>query len=353
MHEVVIVGAGVASLGAAWLLARQGVEVTILEREVAGAGASTAAAGMLAPTAEVRWEEEELLAIGRQSMELWPNFVAELEAASGINVDYRTEGTLVVALDRDDLEVINRLNTYHQELKLDVRRLSSEALREMEPGISPTTPGGLFIPGDHQVDTGLLLQALVEAFKRAGGILREGVNVEKIEFKPVGFEVLTSAGPLSCKKLIVAPGAWLRQIDGLSGDDRPHVRPVKGQMLAIGLGEPPLCTHVIRAPDVYLAPKSAGQIVVGATMEEKGFDASMTAGGVFELLRGTWETLPAMYDQPLIDTWCGFRPVSLANFPIVRAGSHPGLFLSAGHGRNGILLTPWTAKTLTALVTSV
>lgn len=352
MQEIVVVGAGVASLGAAWLLARQGVEVTILERGVAGCGASTAAAGMLAPTAEVRWEEEELLKIGRESMELWPNFAAELEAASGINIDYRTEGTLVVALDRDDLEVIDRLHTYHQELKLDVRRLGSDALRELEPGISPTTPGGLFIPGDHQVDTGLLLQALVEAFKRAGGILREGVNVQKVEFKPVGFELQTSAGPVSCKKLIVAPGAWLRQIDGLSGDDRPHVRPVKGQMLAIELGTPPLCTHVIRAPDAYLAPKSAGQIVVGATMEEMGFDSRMTAGGVFELLRGAWEVLPGMYDQQLIDTWVGFRPVSMANLPVVRAGSHPGLFLSAGHGRNGILLTPWTAKRLVDAITA-
>lgn len=351
-HEIVIVGAGVAGLGAAWLLARAGHEVVVVERDQPGSGASTAAAGMLAPTAEVRWEEEELLAIGRQSMTLWPNFAAELQAASGIDIDYRTEGTIVVALDRDDFEKIDRLHSYHQELKLDVRRLSGDALRELEPGLSPKSPGGLFIPGDHQVDTVLLVNALVEAFRRSGGTLLTGHEVKRVATLPDGgFELqFVAQEPRTCHKLVLAPGAWFKKIEGLAGEDRPHIRPVKGQMLCVGLGEPALCTHVLRAPDAYLAPKTAGQIVVGATMEEMGFDGRLTAGGVFELLRGAWETLPGIYDQPLIDTWTGFRPVSLANHPIVRAGSVPGLFLSTGHGRNGIMLTPWTAKTLSELV---
>lgn len=351
MSEIIVVGAGVAGLGAAWLLARDGHDVLVLERDRPGAGASTAAAGMLAPTAEVRWEEEELLTLGRASMALWPNFVAELESASSVKVDYRTEGTLVIALDRDDFEAIDRLHSYHRELKLDVQRLGGDAIREREPGLSPNTAGGLFIPGDHQVDPHLLIKALVEAFRRAGGELQVGVDVTDVASVDGGFEVRAAEQVYRSNKLVISPGAWLREIHGLTGDDRPHIRPVKGQMLSIELGSPPLCTHVLRAPDAYIVPKNSGRLIVGATMEEMGFNDRLTAGGVFELLRGAWETLPGVYDQPIIDMWTGFRPMSLSNHPIVRAGSIPGLYLSTGHGRNGILLTPWTAKTLRDLVT--
>ncbi|MEZ4459325.1 MAG: glycine oxidase ThiO [bacterium] len=347
MRDVIVVGAGVAGLGAAWLLARAGLDVLVVERDRPGAGASTAAAGMLAPTAEVRWEEEELLALGRQSMALWPDFVAELEAASDINVDYRTEGTLVIALDRDDFEAIDHLHSYHQELKLDVQRLSAEAMREREPGLSPNTSGGLYIPGDHQVDPPLLVAALTEAFERAGGELRVGEVTEVSQIHD-GFLVRAGEDAWSTRKAIMSPGAWLRGVGGLP--DAPKIRPVKGQMLSMELGQPPLCTHVLRAPDAYLVPKTSGRLVVGATMEEMGFDDRMTAGGMFELLRGAWETLPGVYDQAIIDTWTGFRPMSLSNHPIVTESAWRGLFYSTGHGRNGILLTPWTAKTLCDLI---
>ena len=337
---VVIVGAGVIGLSVGWRLCQQGWPVTILERDEAGAGASTAAAGMLAPTAEVRFEETQLLQIGRKSLEMWPEFAAELTHESGIDVDYRTEGTLVVGLDRDDAEALDRLFGYHAELKLPVEKLSGDALREREPGIHPTAHSGLWIPSDHQVDPVLVIQALKAAFLRAGGILHEHCEVSQVVLEP-SKSVVIDGGDLQAEHIIVAAGAWSRKIPGLP--DPPYVRPVKGQMLSLELGEPPLCTHVIRAPDAYLVPKSSGRLVVGATMEEMGFDARKTAGGIFELLRGAWETLPGIYDAGLLDTWTGFRPMTLDNLPVIQQAV-PGLHYVTGHGRGGILLTPWTCN---------
>jgi glycine oxidase len=351
--QIAIIGAGVAGLGVGLELARRGFEVSVFERDEVGAGASRAAAGMLAPTAEVTFEEEALLRLGQQSLAMYPEFVRDLEDASGVDVDYRTEGTLMVALDRDDAEHLDHVHHYHRELGLEVERLSAEEARALEAGLVPNLHSALFIGSDHQIDPRRLTRALARAFERAGGTLVEHMGVRRVECEPRVEAVITDDGTrIGAETVLVAAGAWSPQIEGIPAEIMPRVRPVRGQMLAVDLGEPALCRHVIRAPDAYLVPKSDGRLIVGATSEEMGFDPELTAGGVFELLRGAWECLPGIYDQHLIDMWTGFRPVTLDNLPVLGPCELDGLWFGTGHGRNGILLTPLTAIALADSIAS-
>jgi glycine oxidase len=349
--EIAIIGAGVAGLGVGWRLAQAGRQVTIFERGRAGCAASRAAAGMLAPTAEVGFQEEALLRLGQQSLAMYPDFVAELEQSSGVDVDYRTEGTLMVALDRDDAESLDRVHRYHLNLGLSVDRLDAKAARSIEPGLSPNLHSALFIGSDHQVDPRRLSAALAKAFEAAGGELLEHTSIARVECDGGVEAVVTEDGQrVECDLLVVAAGAWTPQIQGIPAEVLPKIRPVRGQMLACELGEPPICGHVVRAPDAYLVPKSDGRLIIGATSEERGFDPRLTAGGVFELLRGAWEALPGVYDQHLLDMWTGFRPVTLDNRPVIGPAAIEGLWFATGHGRDGILLTPVTADELASSI---
>ena len=349
-EEILIIGAGVAGLGVGWQLAKRGHAVTILERgehAAAPGSGSRAAAGMLAPTAEVRFEEERLLALGQHSRELYPEFVAELQTASDIDVDYRDHGTLVVGLDRDDGEALEHLLAYQLALGLKAARLSGDEARGLEPALSPNVHTAIHCPSDHQVDPRRLTRALVEAFRREGGILRTSSPVDEIIVEggiAIGC-LLQSGEQLSADAVLASAGAWTRKLGGVVKRHLPHVRPVRGQMIALDMSDgEPLCEMVIRAPDAYMVPRSDGKLVIGATMEEMGFDERLTAGGVFELLRGAWEAMPGVYDLPLDDLWTGFRPISLSNEPILGPSKEiENLWFATGHGRNGILLTPATS----------
>ena len=352
--NVVVIGAGVAGLVSAWELARRGASVTVVERDHPGAGASTAAAGMLAPVAEATYGEGALTRLSLESVALWPTFVEELEAATGLSVGYRTEGTLVVAVDRDDLAALQHTHRLHADLGLEAHLLDGDAARELEPCLAPGVPGAVYCPTDHQVDPRLLVDALVAAVKAAGGRIVTDRDVRGLDVEArrvVGLQCDDFEAPPDAT-YVVANGAWTRQLEGL-GDDRPHVRPVRGQMLALELGDPPLCRHVIRAPDAYLVPKTDGRLVIGATMEEVGFDTRLTAGGVMDLLVGAWEAVPAVYDQQIIEMWTGFRPMTLDNEPVMRRSTTlDNVVFATGHGRNGILLTPLTGDRIADLVLS-
>lgn len=348
-HDVIVIGAGIAGLGPAWKMALAGLKPLILERDTAGQHASTAAAGMLAPTAEVHFEELALLRLGQLSLQLYPELVAQLQAQTGIDVDYRSEGTLVIGLDRDDTEALDRLFDYQRSLGLEVHKLSGAQAQELEPALHPNTHRAVFCPTDHQVDPVRLIQALKAAALSLGATLVEHCPVASlwIEQQQCLGVILANGLRLKARKVLLAGGAWTRQLEGLPKRQLPHIRPVRGQMLSLKLQDPPLCRHVIRSPEAYLVPKSDGRMIIGATVEEMGFDARQTAGGVFELLRGAWEAMPGVTELELTGMWTGFRPTSLSNLPIL--GPHPdigGLWLSTGHGRNGILLTAVTALRL-------
>lgn len=350
--DIAIIGAGVIGLGIGWELLQRGRTVTIFERDRVGSGASTAAAGMLAPAAELDFEESDLLELELDSLERYPAFADRLEERSGIDVDYRTEGTLVVGLERDHTDALGHIHARRRELGVDAEQMSADRARELEPGLAPSMHSAIHCPSDHQVDPVRLVDALEEAFLAEGGTIVEHTEIAEVRIEEGAEAVVSDAGNLCrAEEIVVAAGVHAGAIGGIPSTVLPEIRPVRGQMLSVELGEPPLTSHVLRVPDparqnVYLAPKSDGRLLVGATSEERGFDPNLTAGGVFELLRGAYRAVPGIYDHDVLDAWTGFRPVTLDNEPVVGPTEIESLWLAVGHGRSGILLTPVTSEGL-------
>jgi glycine oxidase len=300
---------------------------------------------MLAPDAEIGFEELELYKLNRESLRRWPDFAARIEAASGMDVDYRDEGTLIVADDRDSAEALRRLYDFQEEKGLDVEWLTGEEAREIEPFVAPRLTAAIYAPSDHQVDNRRLLEALRAAFEAEGGTLHEETPVRAVVPDPETPAVVTEDGTtVQGQAVVVAAGVWSRELEGLEPDARPPVRPVKGQMIQLRRKRPFDLQHVIRGPEAYLAPKSNGRIVMGATSEEMGFDTTVTAGGLYELLEGGWEVVPGILDLPVDETWAGLRPASRDHAPLLGPTRAPGIVMATGHYRHGVLLTPVTAE---------
>lgn len=357
IDSILIVGGGVCGLGIGWRLAQAGRPVTVLEQREIGPGslpaATWASAGMLAPHVEAEPGEEKLLPLLLESHARWPAFARELQEASGVDVGYRTEGTLVVALDRDQAERLRFQYEFQRSLGLELVWLSGDAARRREPHLSRNVAAALYSPHDHQVDNRQTLLALRQAFLAAGGVLRERAAVAEILVGSGAVQGvrLTSGEMLHAPVVVIAAGAWSATLPGLPPEAQPPVRPVKGQMLALQTpSNAPLLRHVVWGRDVYLVPRKDGRLLVGATVEEKGFDAQLTAGGVYQLLRRAWELLPGIDEAPLIELWAGLRPGSRDDAPILGATSVKGLILATGHYRNGILLAPITADAVSHLI---
>jgi len=350
--HVVIIGAGVVGLGIAWRLAGRAA-VTLFDRGRAGAGASHAAAGMLAACCEAEPGEEALVALGRESQGRWPTFAEELERASGVDVGLRREGTLVLALTADDqAEIAHRLE-FQRRLELPLEWLSAAATRAREPHLAGKIAGALLSPQDHQVDNRKLVAALRIAAEAAGAIIHEHRPVKDIfvqggRAKGVVLEDETIA---AADVVVLAAGAWSRTIGGLPPDRRPPVRPVKGQLLALQMdAAAPLLNHVLWAPGAYLVPRRDGRLIIGGTVEERGFDETITAGGMLALLEAAWRAIPAIEELPVEEIWVGHRPGSRDDAPILGRGPLEGLFYATGHHRNGILLAPVTADAMARLI---
>ena len=355
--KILIIGGGVIGLGIGWQLAKSGASVTIYEQAEAGRAASWAAAGMLAPLAEAHTEEPELLKLGCQSLALYPHWVRELEADAEMSIGYRVEGTLIVGLEPDDTHQLRHLYASQQDLGLNVEWLTGREAREIEPTLSPRVTAAIRCESDHQVDNRLMVQALGRAYQRYGGVLCESTTVERIVIENgIGTGVQTQESFQAADAIILAAGCWSAQIEGLPDAILPPVRPVKGQMLALQMEDGITLKNVIRTvrarypTSVYLVPRTDGRLIVGATSEEMGFDTRLTAGGVFELLRGAWEAVPGVYELPLLETWTGLRPGSRDNAPILGETPIENLIYATGHYRNGILLTPITAYEISKLI---
>ena len=356
--KILIIGGGVIGLGVGWQLAKAGAAVTIYDRAEAGRAASWAAAGMLAPLAEAHSEEPELLKLGCQSLERYSQWVVELEADAQMSVGYRVEGTLIVGLEPDDTHQLRHLYTAQQDLGLDVEWLTGREAREIEPVLSPRITAAIRCATDHQVDNRLMVTALQRAYQRCGGVLHENNAAENIHIENgVATGVQTQdSGTQNADVIVLSAGCESAQIDGLPAAIRPPVRPVKGQMLALQMEAGITVKNVIRTVrarypmSVYLVPRTDGRLIVGATSEEMGFDTRLTAGGMFELLRGAWEAVPGVYELPILETWTGLRPGSRDNAPILGKTPVENLIYATGHYRNGILLTPVTAYEIAKLI---
>ena len=358
-HGVVVVGGGLAGRVTAWRAAQGGHRVTLVEpdpvTDPAGArAASTVAAGMLTPATEAVFGEEPLMEFGIRSASLYPDFVAELEAASGLGVGYRTTGTLLVGFDADDMAVLDRLHDLQKRLGVETERLSGRECRRLEPMLAPAVRGGVLAPQDHSVDPRLLLHALAVAGERAGAAEVRG-RVTAVRSPGAGGTrlgaVLDDGRELPADQVVIAAGCWSDRID-LPEPVVPPLRPVKGQLLRtrVPAGEPPLVERTVRGLvrgfPVYLVPRADGEIVIGATQEELGYDTSLTAGGLWQVLRDARELVPGVTELEVTETCVGLRPGSPDNEPLLGPTRVPGLHLAGGHFRHGVLLTPVTGEVM-------
>lgn len=331
----------------AWQAARRGLRVVVLERAGVGGGASWVAAGMLAPVTEARLTEIPLLELGVASAALYPQFTDELHAQTGIDTGYERFGTLVVARDRDEAEALERELDVHRRLGLDVARRRPTEARALEPALAPAIRLALEVTGDHAVDPRRLTEALAAAARGAGAQLRAGVEVAGILSQEDGVAgVALAAGErIEAEHVVVANGVWAGALSGIPSEAMVPVHPVKGQVVRLhDPAGPGLITRVLRTGSAYVVPRGDGRYVVGATMEERGFDTTVTAGAVFELLRDASEVLPGIHELVVDELVAGLRPATSDGLPAIGPGELPGLHWAVGHFRNGILLAPITAQ---------
>ena len=334
-------------LSIAWRLARGGADVTLVDPEP-GRGASWAAAGMLAPVTEVHYNEEELLRLNLASQQLYPSFVAELEADSGSAVGYRRCGTLLVARDNDDNAALSDIFAFQEGLGLEVERLRGPEVRALEPGLVSSIRGGIRVEGDHQIDNRALVDALLAACAARGVSLKKDIATE-VRPGPGGVEVgLGHGGAVVASQVVVAAGARSGAIGGI----RPlPIRPVKGQLLHLRARDgQPVLERNVRGLEVYMVPRSDGRLVVGATVEEQGFDERVTAGAVRDLLDAAFELLPEVIELELVEVAVGHRPGTPDNAPLLGPTDVENVFVATGHHRNGVLLAPVTAELVGALL---
>jgi len=387
--DVAVIGGGIVGLSIAWRAAERGMSVALLERGEPGGGASGVAAGMLAPVCEAEFGAagRELLELGMRSAAMWPDFAEELQRSGEQEVGLRRTGTLVVARDDDEARELERQLEFRLGLGLRAERLRASEVREREPALAPTVRLGLHAPDDHCVDPRRVVAALRRACEREGVSVRRGEaavrcrgdRVEGVSLRPGGAGEgsgrsgaltepaggdVSADGPggdvdaggagasagaetIDAPVVVAAAGAWSGELAGLPAGVGVAVRPVKGQIMRLrDPTGPGLLEGVLRFQGGYLVPRGDGAYVLGATMEERGFEPGATAGGVYRLLRDAHELVPGVSELRIEEVGFGYRPGSPDNVPIVGRSTLDGLLWATGHHRNGVLLAPLTAATI-------
>jgi glycine oxidase len=346
--DVVVIGAGLIGLGIAYELAKRDVAVTVFDRDEPARAASWAGAGMLAPFSE-ELPDAAMLALCRESLAMYPSFTADLRERSGVDVRLRHDGTLHVALDDARLgELAGHAETYRNNGG-EVTMLSRNDVLAREPMLAKNLAGAVFVANEAQVDNRRLGRALLAAceslgvrFERVADVALE-CDARRVRGlrTPHGF---TPAGTV-----VNAAGAWAGELAGVPDAVRIPVRPIAGEMLAIGL--PRNAMHaLVWLGHRYLVPRDDGRLLVGATVEDRGFDARVTAAGLHDLLDAALAVAPALAGFAVVETWAGLRPGSVDGRPYLGATALEGYVVAAGHFRNGILLAPVTARLIADLV---
>ena len=363
--NIVIIGAGVAGLGIGWKLALAGANVTILERAQAGRGATTASGGMIAAAAELGHADTPEAAFAKRANDLWPGFVAQLEAQSGISVDYRKSGSLMVALktggcphahggakpeaDKGGHDHGGQPNPHAQGA--DIAMLTAEQARAMEPMLSEDIAGALWAPHEAQINTHALVRALVTAFVKVGGRILANETAVRIEIEDGRAVGVRSPFTLHrADAYILAAGAWTSRVEGLPAEAVPPVVPIKGEIVV--LTPPPgsaLPKHVVWGNEIYVVPR-AEQLLVGATMERAGFDTSQSPEAYGWLLRQSAGLMPALKGWEVAEHWASLRPATPDGMPILGPTVVDGLYVASGQFRNGILFAPAVAEAMARLI---
>jgi glycine oxidase len=354
--DVLIIGGGVIGLAIGWRAAQRGLKVIVAD-PAPGYGASHAAAGMLTPVAEAAYAERQLYELGSRSLSLYPDFAAELTQASGVGVGFRRTGTLLVGYDADDMAMITEHGRLRESFGAASQRLSARECRRAEPLLGPAISGGLLVEDDASVDPRRLTSALLTAVKVAGGTHRphRAIRLLTLADRATGAE-LADGSTITAGQVVLSAGWASASLDGLPPGAAPPLRPVKGQILrlrptpsTLSAGLPPTLVSrtvrgLVQGSSVYLVPRQEGELVVGATQEELGADTTVTAGGVWQLLRDARAIVPGITELELAESVAGLRPGTPDNAPLLGPAALPGLVLAAGHFRSGVLLAPVTAE---------
>ncbi len=355
--DVVVAGGGVIGTAIAWRAAAAGLDVVLVDPDI-GDGASLVAAGMLAPVSESLFGEGDLLRLNLLAVGRFGSFAAELEELTGHQIGLRREGTLAIAYDPGDQAALARLTAFRRSAGLEARELDARACRDLEPFLAPDVHAGVLFPGDWSVNNRRYAAALREAMRVVKvRTLRDHVLEVRIGGGRTLGVRLAGGGDVDSREVVVAAGCWTRSIGGVPDAVRAAVRPVKGQLLRLRhpVGMPPVLSHsvraIVRGIDVYLVPRTDGELIVGATQEERGPDQTVTAGAVHDLLHDAMSVLPVTSELILAETCAGLRPGTPDNGPILGRCGPDGLLLATGHYRNGILMSPVTADAALALLT--
>ncbi len=344
MTEVIIIGGGVIGLSIARRLHKQGIgKTTILERGEVGGEASHAAAGMLAAQAETN-EANDFFHLCDDSNRLYPSFAQELFDETGVDIELEKSGTLYAAFTEKDVEEIRHRFEWQRAANLTVEHLDAETARKLEPFISSDVREALLFPNDWQVENRKLLAAL-----RKYAALNEIEIVENAEVKRIVIENGKAVGAMTANRIyaaetfVLASGAWTSLIE-MSGLRLPNVKPLRGQIIAFQTAKR-LFQKVIYSPRGYLVPRLDGRILIGATVEDVGFDKETTAAGMLLLRETALEIAPSLVNLNIAENWAGLRPFAADGLPILGAFSEvENLFIATAHYRNGILLAPLTAE---------
>jgi glycine oxidase len=326
--DVIIAGGGIIGVSIALELRERGLQVLVLDRGEPGQEASSAAAGMLAA-----FDPETpfaLCPLAQESARIFPDYVRKLESLSGMRVDLRSQGT-VALFDRSSVPAAPAVGTYH--------KLSADELRRIEPAVA-IQGYSAFLVEESSVDPVLLMRAALKAASAMGIEVRGGTEITGIRAHGSRIEVTAAQSHLSAAKAINCRGAW-------SG---APVKPRKGQMLALRPRDTGV-EHVIHAPGIYVVPRSSGRLVIGATVEDVGFDKTVEPKTIHELHRAAVNLVPELASAEVVTSWAGLRPGTPDDLPVLGETEMPGVFTASGHYRNGILLAPVTARIMANLCT--
>jgi glycine oxidase len=341
-RDAIVIGAGVIGCAVSYELARRGASVELLDPRSPGQGATQASAGILAPYIEAR-ETNPLLPLTVRSLELYDEFIGRVTADSGIEVGYRRTGSLELAIDGSELNRLERAAEVLAGRGMSARLLNRDALRAEEPHLAEDVIGALLVSAHGFVAAGELTRALMGAARRRGAHVVEACRADRISRADGDIVVDTDRGPRRARAVVLAAGCWSGGIDR-PGTPRVPVRPVRGQLLQLAWDHQKL-HRVVWGGRCYVVPWPDGTVLVGATVEEAGFDERATVAGVRDLLEAACELVPRIWTAAFRGARAGLRPAMSDELPVIGpSGTDAGVIYATGHYRNGILLAPLTAK---------
>lgn len=348
-RDVIIIGAGIIGCAIAREMARRGARVRVIDARTVGSGATQASAGVLAPYIEGH-ERGPLLDLTVRSLRMYDDFISAVRSESALDVEFRRCGTLEVAVDEPSAARLRAAQQHYERAGVDLRWLSPDIVRALEPALPDTIAGALLVPDHGYVAVGQLTEALAWAAMRHGAEIETTHRVTTLRQTGSRLEVITEDGTRwTADAVVVAAGSWSGHL-GLPDAAPRAVRPVRGQLIRLSWHGRALA-HVIWGPDCYVVPWLNGMVLVGATMEEVGFDERTTAAGVRDLLDAVCELIPEAWRASFVEARAGLRPATADGLPIVGASAEiDRLFYATGHFRNGILLAPLTAQLVSDLV---